>query len=80
MSGNYLPNGQHPHYAIAFRNSRCPLPYSPGLWSMGGGRYSGAFLAQNLVGDDPTEHVVRDIPGIRRKGQYGKRQEYEGCD
>ena len=47
---------------------------------MGGGRYSGAFLAQNLIGDDPTEHVVRDIPGIRRKGQYGKRQEYEGCD
>ena len=26
------------------------------------------------------EHMAGDVPGRSGKGQYGKRQKYEGCD
>jgi len=40
----------------------------------------GAFLTQNLVGDDPREHVAGNVPSRSGKGEHGKREKYKGCD
>jgi hypothetical protein len=38
------------------------------------------LLLKDLVSDDPREHVAGDVPSQSGKGQYGKGEEYEGCD
>jgi hypothetical protein len=38
------------------------------------------ILPENLVSDDPREHMAGDVPSRSGEGQYGKREKYQGCD
>jgi hypothetical protein len=38
------------------------------------------FLSKDLVSDDPGEHMAGDGPSRNGNGQYGKRENYQGCD
>jgi hypothetical protein len=38
------------------------------------------LLLKDLVSDDSREHMAGDVPSLRGKGQYGKRDKYKGCD
>jgi hypothetical protein len=40
----------------------------------------GILLLKDLVNDGSGEHMSRYVPGRSGKGQYGKREKYEGCD
>jgi hypothetical protein len=40
----------------------------------------GVLLPENLVSNDPGEHMAGYVPSRSRKGQYGKREKYQGCD
>jgi hypothetical protein len=40
----------------------------------------GLLLLEDLIGDDPREHMAGDVPSRSMKRQYGKREKYEGCD
>jgi hypothetical protein len=37
-------------------------------------------LLEDLVSDDPGEHVDGDAPSRSEKGQCHKREKYEGCN
>jgi hypothetical protein len=37
------------------------------------------LLLEDLIGDDPREHMAGDVPSRSGKG-YGKREKYKGCD
>ena len=62
---------------------RLPLVRVPGMFLQDGSYLLDCLrilLLKNFVGDDPREHVSRDVPGRGGKGQYSKREKYKGYD
>jgi hypothetical protein len=37
-------------------------------------------LLEDLISDGGGEHMAGDVPSQSGKGEYGKREKYQGCD
>ena len=37
------------------------------------------LLPENLISNDPGQHMAGDVPGRSGNGQYAKREKYKGC-